>query len=318
MNPSPDYLVRRLRLRHLELLVALGQSGTMRAAAGQLNLSQPAISKMLAEAEDAVGARLFERTRQGVQATAAGRAVMYRARIALGELANAQEEVKALRAGASALLRVGALSVTASLPAAVVRLREDMPGATVRIHEGRVRELIEMLLQGDLDCVFGALTSDLVSSDLLTSLQAAHILPDQLCVLASNASRKTTRRPWRWADLQAQPWVLPPRRTLVRLAFASAYLDQGIDPPEPVIETLSSVTIGAVMRLDPALLCAVRLEHARDEVARGNVRLLRMTPAVPLPPLRLFTRRGAVEQPAVVRAFTRALAQVSAPFAKIA
>jgi len=74
MSNGFDFLVRRLRLRHLELLVALGEAGTMRAAADRLHLSQPAISKMLLETEDALGARLFERSRQGVHPTPAGAA----------------------------------------------------------------------------------------------------------------------------------------------------------------------------------------------------------------------------------------------------
>ena len=56
---SSDYLVRRLRLRHLELLVALADERTMRAAAARLHLSQPALSKMLGEIEAGFQARLF-------------------------------------------------------------------------------------------------------------------------------------------------------------------------------------------------------------------------------------------------------------------
>ena len=176
MDSRADHLVRRLRLRHLELLVALAEAGTMRAAAGRLHLSQPAISKMLVEAEDALGARLFDRTRQGVQATAAGHAAVRRARVALGELAHACDEVGALHKGVSAVLRVGTFSVTAAVPAAVVQLRRRLPGAAVRLHEGRVRELIQLLLEGELDCVFGALTPELLDDDLLRALQSELLL----------------------------------------------------------------------------------------------------------------------------------------------
>src|SRR5690606_31076680 len=172
MEKDLDHLVRRLRLRHLDLLVALAEVGTMRAAASRLHLSQPAISKMLAEAEDALGARLFERSPQGVVPTPAGAAAVHRARVVMGELAHARDEVEAIHRGASAVLRVGAFSVTAAVPAAVVQLRQRMPGAAVHIHEGRVNELIQRLLDGDLDCVFGALTTELLTSDRLSLLQS--------------------------------------------------------------------------------------------------------------------------------------------------
>ena len=51
MDSKTDHLVRKLRLRHLELLVALSETATMRGASARLHLSQPAISKMLGEIE---------------------------------------------------------------------------------------------------------------------------------------------------------------------------------------------------------------------------------------------------------------------------
>lgn len=307
MERPADHVLRRLRLRHLELLVSLAEAGTMRAAAERLHLSQPAISKMLIEAEDALGARLFERSRQGVQLTAAGNAAVHRARVVLGELAHARDEVGAIRKGASAVLRVGTFSVTAAVPAAVVALRRKVPRAAVHLHEGRVRELIQLLLDGELDCVFGALTNELLDSDMLRRLQSEVLLEDRLCVLVADSHPALKRRGLRWPDLRDADWVAPPRQTLVRQAFMTAFLNEGADPPEPVIETLSSVTIGAVLRLDPTLVCAVRSEHARDEVARGGVRRLAVQPDVPLPPLGLFTRRSGIETSPVVQAFAQAI-----------
>ena len=305
MSQGFDHLVRRLRLRHLELLLALAEAGTMRAAASRLHLSQPAISKMLAEAEDALGARLFERSPQGVLPTPAGAAAVHRARVALGELAHARDEVQAIHRGASAVLRVGAFSVTAAVPAAVVQLRQRMPGAVVHIQEGRVNELIQRLLDGDLDCVFGALTTETLTSERLSLLQSEALLEDRLCVLAASDNPLVRRRRLRWTDLREAAWVAPPRQTLVRQAFLGAFLNEGLDPPVPVIEAISSITIGAVLRLDSSLLCAVRFEHARDEVARGGVKRLSVLPEVPLPPLGLFTRRGEVPATPVVQAFAR-------------
>lgn len=307
-----DYLVRRLRLRHFELLVKLADSGTMRGAAERLNLSQPAISKMLVEIEDAFGARLFERSRQGVKANPFGVAAMHHARIILGELSRATDEMAAMRTGASAMLRVGTLSVTAAVPAAIVELHARMPGAAVQIREGRVQELMHRLLEGELDCVFGAITPETLASESLQAVQSEVLLEDYLCVLASVANRQARRRRLRWIDLRADRWVAPPRETLVRQAFMTAFLNEGIDPPAPVIEAISSVTIGAVLRLDPSLLCAVRFEHARDEVARGGVRRLAVAPEIALPPLGLFTRRSEVQTPPVMQAFARAIRKTGA------
>jgi DNA-binding transcriptional LysR family regulator len=305
-------VVRRLRLRHLELLVALGEVGTMRAAAAGLHLSQPAISKMLIETEEALGARLFERSRQGVQPTPAGAAAVRRARVVLGELAHARDEVEAIRRGASGVLRVGTFSVTAAVPEAVVQLRQRVPGAAVHLREGSVRELIQRLLEGDLDCVFGALTTELLTSDQLRLLQSEVLLQDQLFVLTAAGSAWGRRRGLCWVDLKGASWVAPPKETLVRQAFMMAFLNEGMEPPEPVIEAMSSVTIGAVLRLDAGLLGAVRYEHARAELARGGIRRVAVGPSIALPPLGLFTRRGDAGPTPVLEEFARAIRKAGA------
>lgn len=306
---GPDYLVRRLRLRHLELLVALADAGTMRAAATRLHLSQPALSKMLGEVETGFGARLFERSPQGLAANALGEAAIYRARVMLGELSRGQDEVEALRTGAAGVLRLGTLSVTAAVPQAVVQLRRRLPGARVQIQEGRVRDLVQKLLDGELDCVFGAITPELLASDLLPLLRPEVLLEDELCVLCAAEHPLARSRRLRWADLHAASWVAPPKDTLVRQALMTAFLDEGLEPPEPAIEVLSSVTIGSVLRMDPALLGAVRFEHARDELARAGVRRVTVAPAVRLPSLGLYTRRAVEAPPPLVQALARALRQ---------
>src|SRR6218665_2765063 len=87
MDTKTDRLVRTLRLRHLELLLALAETSTMRGAAARLHLSQPAISKMLGELESCFGARLFERSHQAIHANALGTSAAFRARALLHKIA---------------------------------------------------------------------------------------------------------------------------------------------------------------------------------------------------------------------------------------
>lgn len=311
MAAGVDYLIRRLRLRHLELLVVLTELGTLRGAAARLHLSQPAISKMLVEIEQAFGAPLFERSRQGVRANAFGTAAMHHARIVLGELSRASDEMEAMRTGASALLRVGTLSVTAAVPAAIVELQARMPAACVQIREGRMEALMQRLLDGDLDCVFGAITPQALASDSLRWVQPEVVSADALCVLAAADGAPPRRQRLGWHDLQGERWVAPPRETLVRQALISAFMNQGLEPPVPVIEAMSPVTVGTVLRLDPTLLAAVRLEHALGEMARGGVLRLAVSPAAALPPLCLFTRRTEEPPTLLVRTFAQALKRAS-------
>lgn len=236
-----------------------------------------------------------------------GASVAFRTRVVLNEIGRAIEEIDALQRGVTAVLRVGAPSVTA----AVVELRERLPDAVVQLIEGRVQELIHCLLQGELDYVFGAVTPELITSDMFALLEPVVLLKDELCVLASTSNQGMVGRQLKWADLQAAQWVVPPRETLVRQAFMTAFLNAGMTPPVPVIEAMSSVTIGSVLRTDVSLPCAVRLEHAINEIAQGGVQHLQVTPRVVLPSFGLFFRRDTMARPIILTQFAEAIRSVT-------
>ncbi len=92
----------------------------------------------------------------------------------------------------TAVLRVGA-SVTAAVPAAIVRLRKRLPGAAVQLVEGRVHELIHRLLEGNSTASSAPSTPELIASDMIPLLEPVVLLKDELCVLASAANRSDRR-----------------------------------------------------------------------------------------------------------------------------
>jgi DNA-binding MarR family transcriptional regulator len=67
---------RRIKLQDLHVLMTVIQAGSMGKAAERLNISQPAISRSIAELEHALGVRLFDRHRRGIEATEYGRALL--------------------------------------------------------------------------------------------------------------------------------------------------------------------------------------------------------------------------------------------------
>ena len=71
-SPRGATAAARIRLRHLSCFVVVAQERTLARAAARLHLSQPAVSKTLAELEDLAGRRLVERGRAGTQLTPAG------------------------------------------------------------------------------------------------------------------------------------------------------------------------------------------------------------------------------------------------------
>lgn len=69
---DPQRLLSRLRFKHLQLLLALHQGGSLRAAASLMHLTQPALSKALGEIEAAFGVTLFLRNARVLEPTAQG------------------------------------------------------------------------------------------------------------------------------------------------------------------------------------------------------------------------------------------------------
>ena len=71
-----DRIGRRMKLQDLHVLMTVVQAGSMGKAARRLNTTQPTISRSIAELEHALGVRLLDRHRQGVEPTEYGRALL--------------------------------------------------------------------------------------------------------------------------------------------------------------------------------------------------------------------------------------------------
>ena len=105
---------RRLKLRQLEVLIAVAQAGNMARAAGQLAITQPVISKTIADLESVVGMRLFDRNRRGVELTLYGRALFDRSVAIFNDLKTGIAELETLSDPTAGELRIGSSDAVAA------------------------------------------------------------------------------------------------------------------------------------------------------------------------------------------------------------
>ena len=114
---------RRLKLRDLHILLAVMQHGSMAKAAAALAISQPAVSKAIADMEQTVGLRLLDRSRHGIEATRYGRALVKHATAIFDELKQAAQELDFLSDPTVGELRIGSQESMAAgvLPAIIDR-----------------------------------------------------------------------------------------------------------------------------------------------------------------------------------------------------
>ncbi len=95
-RPRTDTVAQRLKLQHLSVAMAVAQSGSMGKAARQLAVSQPVVSKTIADLEHLLGVRLFDRSPQGVEPTLYCRALLKRSVAIFDDVKTSIEEIRFL------------------------------------------------------------------------------------------------------------------------------------------------------------------------------------------------------------------------------
>ena len=152
--------LNRLKLRHVRLLLAVHEGGTLRQAATQLGVTQPAATKMLHELEDALGLKLFERAGRGLRWTAAGHRVLEHFSGLQGGLAALARELAQMAPEGVQLLQVGAIMAASTdvLAPALLALRQQYPqlgvGAAFDYEAGNIRRAPAWMQRCNLEWLY--------------------------------------------------------------------------------------------------------------------------------------------------------------------
>jgi LysR family transcriptional regulator, regulator for metE and metH len=143
--------MQNIEFRHLRLVKAIAERGTMTRAAGDLALTQSALSQQLLDLEGRLGVSLFVRTGRRMVPTEAGDGFIVRGERILGEVAALHEWLGSLKHGDVGTLRVSTDNILCLrwLPGAMQRFRARYPRVSVRIQ--RHRDLLRELSDGKLD-----------------------------------------------------------------------------------------------------------------------------------------------------------------------
>src|SRR5215475_13739762 len=130
-----DRVGRRMKLQDLHVLMAVVQTGSMGKAAQRLNITQPAISRSIAELEHALGVRLLDRSRQGVEPTEYGRVLLDCGAAVFDELQQGVKNIEFLTDPTVGEIRVGGSEamIAGLLPAVFARLRRNYPGISIHV-----------------------------------------------------------------------------------------------------------------------------------------------------------------------------------------
>ncbi|OZI77354.1 LysR family transcriptional regulator [Bordetella genomosp. 12] len=243
-------LLKHARLRQLQLLVALQQSGSVVQAAALLHMSQSAATQSLAEMERILGINLFDRHARGLRPTLAGHTLIDTARGILAALEESAESLAAIRRGAQAALRIGttpaaSLSVLSPL---LAQLYERHAQLHIDVHEDTSARLLPQLFKGSVDAVFCRKPALLPASFVFKAL-----LEDKPVVIASEEHPLAGRPDLGLAAFKDSRWVFPTAQLAVRDIFEREVLAILPDALRVPISTVSLAVFSSFLRKPDAV-----------------------------------------------------------------
>jgi DNA-binding transcriptional LysR family regulator len=145
-----------MRLRHIEVFHAIIVTGTVSGAARVLNVSQPAVTKILQHAEDQIGLTLFQRIRGRLHPTPEGLALFAEVQKIYSGLESLKKLARNLKDGRSGRLRIAASPALCIdlMPQAIARFRKEHPDVSFEVETHHYKDLVDALLVQDVDLGF--------------------------------------------------------------------------------------------------------------------------------------------------------------------
>ena len=302
----------RLKLKYLQAVAVLDETHSLTKAADRLNLTRAALSKTLAALEDLLGVKLYERTASGMVPTTFGRTLARHARMILGNLRSAEDELRDLMNEHRESLVVGALFIAMPqlLPQAIALLAESHPRCVNTVRESGSFGLAAGLHDGSFDLVVGRLVPEYFRS----AVELEPLFHEDLLVICRREHPLAQVPALGWRDVAGYPWLLPPKESPISHALQSQFLADGVPGPGMIVEAFSvSLALGMLQTCNAITVLPSRLAHALRD--KGDVTILPLRPP-PLPaPMGVAWRRGDPLSP-LAAAFVEALKRCASASAR--
>jgi len=265
-----DRIGRRIKFRDLHIALAVAQSGSMLKAAEALAISQPVVSKVIADLEQALGVRLFDRSSKGVEPTVSGRALLSRGRAAFDELKQGVKEIEFLNDPTSGELRIGASpALSEGIALAVIeRMSRQYPRIFFHLVQGDTVALSDELQERRIELAFaqisGRAPKEYINSEML--------FEDPLVIVAGTETPWAGRRKIRLAELVNESWTWPMPGTFFDSLVVEAFRASEIEPPYAAVHVdafnmrLRLAATGRFLAIVPASVMRFPAKHPSIKV----------------------------------------------------
>jgi DNA-binding transcriptional LysR family regulator len=263
-----DRIGNRMKLQDLHVLMTVVQAGSMGKAAQILNTTQPNVSRSIGELEQALGVRLLDRHRQGIEPTEYGRALLDCGAAVFDDLRQGVKNIAFLADPAAGELRIGTTTFLAAsfVSALVDRLSRRYPRIVFHLVTGYTETLHQELAERNVDLLIirgsGPIADPRYDFEFL--------FDDSYVVAAGAQNQWGRRRRIEIAELVNELWVLPPPDSVIGSIVMDAFRTSGLDYPRVSVVTdcphmrISLLATGRFVTIFPA--SAFRFLAKRSEL----------------------------------------------------
>lgn len=282
-----------MKLQNFREVVAIAEHGSIRAAARALQVTQPGLTRSLAELERQLGGSLFERRSRGVVPTMLGQAFLRRAASILHDVRRTREEIEQLSGLTRGSVTAG-LSIAAHLallPSALGPFRRRYPDVKLHIIEGFYPTLEQGLRSGSVDFYIGVDPGRKVAPELSREL----VSPNRRVVLARSGhplARATTL-----AELCEAEWATTSITAEAEAEVGVIFKQFGLRAPNTVLRIQSALSLMTCL-LHTDLLAMVPVQWDEAALTRGLLTTIHVVEELSALPMVAITRADLPLTPA--------------------
>jgi DNA-binding transcriptional LysR family regulator len=307
-----DRSERRIKLQDLHVLMTVVQAGSMGKAADRLNITQPAISRSIAELEHILGVRLLDRHRQGIEPTKFGRALLDCGVAVFDDLRQGVKNIEFLADPTAGEVRIGCNSILAAsfVSAVIDRLSQRYPRIVSHVLTAQIEILHRELSERNVDFVMaqklGAIADERLDFEPLFN--------DSFVVASGAQNPWARRRRLDLGELVHESWALPPPGSAIGSVAVEAFRASGLDYPRtPVFIIPTEVRISLLAT--GHFLTILASSALRFPTRRTEIKALPIDLPLPLVPVGIVSLKNRTLSP-VARLFTEQAREVAKPLAR--
>jgi DNA-binding transcriptional LysR family regulator len=218
-------------LRKLRHVIGVARAGSFTTASNNMAISQSALTKSVAEVEELIGEKLFQRLPRGVALTAIGALFVPRAERILADTQELMMQLEARQALAAGSLRIGVapLGFIGFLDQTLPAFAQLYPGISIAVEEGDVEMIASAVVRGELDLVVG-LQENLEQWTELEVVPFARL--HQFYISRLDHPLASLDKPG-LRDLMQYPQVIPKPGFTTQVQINKAYVAAGLTPRAP-------------------------------------------------------------------------------------